>query len=446
MQRHLERLIIGLLMVIVVGLAIHTPLTVFVGSLAPTIATPIKAWKEVLMVAVALALIVYVWRRSLFAELLRDRLLLLIGAIAVLHLVLVAWFDNSYVSELSGLVIDLRNYLLLAELYVVGRYVAGARRALIKAFGIGVVIVIGFGLLQATVLPKDILSHIGYSKDTIQPYLTVDLNDDYVRINSTLRGPNPVGAFVVVALSLVIAWAARHRQLLQRAQIQAGVVAFACSSLIVLWASHSRSAWLGMIAAGMAFLVAVLPRRAAMVSVVGGIICLVLVISGLFVMRDNPVVANVFFHTNHESGSAHKSDDGHLESLQHGIEAAANAPVGAGVGSAGSASLSSDNPVIIENQYLLMAHESGWIGLVLQLLLLVCVMMGLWRCRSDWLSVGVGMAGVGLIVVGMLLPVWADDVVGLYWWGIAGLALGSSATIQANVKDKHTRQSHKKTT
>lgn len=445
MQRHIERLIIGLLVVIVVGLALHTPLTVFIGSQLPAVATSIKAWKEILMVVVALLLIVYVWRRSLFAELLRDRLLLLIGAIALLHLVLVAWFDNSYVSELSGLVIDLRNYLLLAELYVVGRYITGARRTLLKAFGIGALIVIGFGLLQATVLPKDILSHIGYSKETIQPYLTVDLNDDYIRINSTLRGPNPVGAFVVLVLSLVVAWAARHKQLLKHAQIQAGIVAFACSSLIVLWASHSRSAWLGAVAAGMAFLVAVLPRRVAVVSVTSGLVGMALLIGGLFMVRDHPVVANVFFHTNHEGGSEHKSDDGHLESLQHGVEAAASAPVGAGVGSTGSASLASDKPVIIENQYLFMAHESGWLGVFLQIVLLVWVMIGLWQRRADWLSLGIGMAGAGLIIVGMLLPVWADDLVGLYWWGIAGLALGSSATIRTNVKHTKTHPRYKKT-
>lgn len=195
----------------------------------------------------------------------------------------------------------------------------------------------------------------------------------------------------------------------------------------------------------MAFLVAVLPRKIAALSVIGGVVGLLLLGGGLFAMRDHPVVSNVFFHSNQESGSEQKSDDGHLESLQYGVEMAADAPMGAGIGSAGSASLHDDNPVIIENQFLFMAHESGWIGLALQVALLAWVLVLLWRGRADWLCLGVGMAGVGLIVVGVLLPVWADDVVGLYWWGMAGLAVGSSATIRSNVKHtkKHTR--HKKT-
>lgn len=445
MQRHLERLITGLLVVIVAGLALHTPVMVLIESQS-IMSIAIKAWKEVLMVCIAVVLGVYLWHRYLFIEVLRDKVILLVGAIALVHVALVVWFDNSYVSELSGLVIDLRNYLLFAELYVVGRYIVAARRTLLVAAGAGALLVIGFGLLQATVLPKDILSVIGYSDATIKPYLTVDLNDEYVRINSTLRGPNPVGAFVVIVLSLLAAWTVRHKAKLADARIQAGVVALACSSFIVLWASHSRSAWLGMVAAGMALVAAVLPRRLAVVSVTGVMVCLLILLGGLFALRDHPVVSNVFFHTNQEGGSAHKSDDGHLESLQQGIEAAAGAPAGAGVGSTGSASLHDDDPVIIENQFLFMAHESGWLGVALQVMLLVWVVRGLWQRRADWLCLGVGMAGVGLIVVGMLLPVWVDDMVGLYWWGLAGLALGSSATMRTNVKHTQRRARHKKTT
>lgn len=439
MQRYLERFIVSLLVLIVAGLSLHTPAMVYLESIVPDVSVVVKAWKELLIGGVAVLLLVYLWRRSLLRQVFSDKIVILVAMIAVLHVLLVFLFDNEYVSEVSGLVIDLRNYLLFVVLYVGARYIAGLRRPVLLAVGAGMAVVIGFGLLQATVLPRDVLANIGYSAETIRPYLTVDLNYDYVRINSTLRGPNPVGAFVVIAISLAVAWAARHRELLRNARVQAGIVALMCSSLIVMWASHSRSAWLGMAAALMALMAAVLPRRIAIISVASVMACMTVLVGGLFAFRDTPVVSNVFFHDNQEEGSVHKSDDGHLESLQHGIEAAAGSPAGSGIGSAGSASLFADEPVIIENQFLFMAHESGWLGLLLQLALLGVVLFGLWRARADWLCLGVGAAGVGMIVIGMLLPVWADDVVGLYWWGIAGLALGSSATLTSIC------QPHKKT-
>ena len=92
-----------------------------------------------------------------------------------------------------------------------------------------------------------------------------------------------------------------------------------------------------------------------------------------------------------------------------------------------------------------MAHESGWIGLVLQLILFVLVMAGLWRTRRNWLSLGIFTSGVGLALVGILLPVWTDDTVSLYWWGLAGLALGSSAIIRPHGTRTAKHTSHKKT-
>jgi len=68
---------------------------------------------------------------------------------------------------------------------------------------IGALIVAVFAILQVFVLPKDFLIYLGYGENTIQPYLTVDQNQDFIRINSTLRGPNPLGAYAVIVLSIL---------------------------------------------------------------------------------------------------------------------------------------------------------------------------------------------------------------------------------------------------
>ena len=445
MMGYIERAIKWLLVIVVIGVAIHTPVTVFIESRWPEYELLVKSWKELLLGLIGVLLAVVLWRRNLLREVLSDKLVLLVASIAVVHVVLLLAFDNAYVSEFAGLLIDLRYYLLFVELYVAGRYLAGTRRDILRAAVIGAGIVILFGALQAVVLPKDILSGIGYSDQTIKPYLTVDMNHDYIRINSTLRGPNPVGAFAVMVLALVGAWALRHKQRLKDWRFAAATIATSVSGVIVLVASHSRSAWIATVGAATMLLVGVVPRRMALYSVATVGVLGLLAVGALWSLRDVPVVSNVFFHSNPTGGSPLKSDEGHATSLQYGIETAASEPFGNGIGSTGSASLLSDNPVIVENQYLFMAHESGWLGLGLQLLLLVLVLLGLWHGRkADWLSFGVCASGVGLVLIGLLQPVWADDTVSLYWWGLAGLALGSSDIIKTHGKTSTKRKSHKK--
>ena len=79
--------------------------------------------------------------------------------------------------------------------------------------------------------------------------------------------------------------------------------------------------------------------------------------------------------------------------------------------------------MIIENQYLFVAHEAGWLCLAIYLAVLVAVLRRLWRRRDDWLALGVFLSGVGLSIVGLFLPVFADDVVALVWWGLSALII-----------------------
>src|SRR5690606_10608684 len=104
------------------------------------------------------------------------------------------------------------------------------------------IISVGFSLLQIFILPVDILAHIGYGKNTIEPYLTIDKNSDFIRINGTLRGPNPLGSFMLIIISIVGAWLATQKQVLKDKQSIVWLAVLGFSSLIVLWASYSRSA------------------------------------------------------------------------------------------------------------------------------------------------------------------------------------------------------------
>lgn len=445
MRGLVEQMIVWLVVVVFVGMAIHTPATVFIETHWPHLELLAKSWKELVLAALLLLIVASLYKRGALRQVLRDKIVVLVAAIAGIHVALLILFDNVYVSELAGLLIDLRFYLFFVELYVIARFIPGLRRYGLRAAAVGAAIIVLFGILQVFVLPKDILASIGYSDETIKSYLTVDLNPDYVRINSTLRGPNPVGAFAVLVLCVAGAWAIRRAAQLVSWKSRVQMIATLLAGVIILWASYSRSAWIAAVMGAAALWASVVPKKLAVYSLIGMAIASVVVVGALLQLRDVPAISNLVFHNNPVGGSPTKSDDGHIESLEQGIEAASQAPLGKGIGSTGSASLLSDEPVIIENQYLFMAHESGWLGVTLQLLLFGLVLWGLWRLRQDWLSLGLFAAGIGLAFIGLLLPVWVDDTLSLYWWGLAGLALGSSAIIKSDERITPKSKSHKKT-
>ena len=191
-------------------IVLHAPVIVGLGSLLPDFATPIKAWKELALGVLAILAVIMATRRGLWRQLSKSRLLQLCLGFIVLHLVLALALGGEVSSVVVGLIIDLRfiGMFMLMYLLVVLQPKATTRMLGVVAAGAGVVL--GFGLLQITVLPDDLLSGIGYSRQTITPYTTIDSNPDYVRINSTLRGPNPLGALAVVYGTLALVYLIRR--------------------------------------------------------------------------------------------------------------------------------------------------------------------------------------------------------------------------------------------
>ena len=155
-----------------------------------------------------------------------------------------------------------------------------------------------------------------------------------------------------------------------------------------------------------------------------GLALAALVLCGsLVAFKDTQLVSQVILHEDPEEGNDVNSNDGHADSLLDGTNRMIRQPLGGGIGSTGSASLLGDSPLIIENQYLFIAHETGWVGLGLFLAISYFVLVGLWRRRMQWLALSVFASGVGLAVAGMFLPVWGDETVALVWWGLAAVAL-----------------------
>ena len=414
-----------ILLIIFGGIVVHAPLTVWLGTVFPDYSPLIKSWKEILMIPAALLAGVLVTRQGLWRELSRDWLFRLIVAYALLHIVLAIILPQDTLAQLAGFAIDLRYMLFFGLVYVLIRLAPQWRKQIVYIGAIGAVVVVGFATLQLF-LPKDTLSYIGYSKQTIAPYLTVDENPDFIRYSSTLRGPNPLGAYAGIVLGMITALLVRRKLPLERKKVLWATGAITACSLVAVWINYSRSALVAAIVTVLIVLGVTMLRRMSRRAWLAVGVVFVILAGSLAVAWESNFVSNVILHENPTTGAEVSSNDGHVESLIFGVGRLVAQPLGAGIGSTGSASLYDDDEggVIIENQYLYIAHETGWLGLALFVAIFGLIMVRLWRARDDWLALGAFASGVGMALIGLLLPVWADDTVAIVWWALAATALG----------------------
>lgn len=416
---------IGLLVVMLL-IVVHAPVSVWLGTIFTDHQALIKAWKELLLAALAVVAVILITKRGKWKSVIYSPFILLSLAFIDVHLLLALFLGGESTAIVAGLMIDLRFVVMFMLMYVLILLRPQALKRVFVVAASGALVVVGFGLLQITILPDDVLSHIGYKKnETIAPFITIDANPDYVRINSTLRGPNPLGALLVIYISLAAAYLFKkynHLRIRRTGALVVGIVAGAA----VLFASYSRSAYLAVATALLVVFVAsqrlskTLIIGAAGAACIGGVVLLSLQQSDWF--------SNVILHENPQSASESKSNDEHAQSLVTGWQRMIAEPFGHGIGSTGSASLydnDSANDIIIENNYFFVAHEAGWLGVGLFVGLFGYVLYVLWRRREDWRALGLLASGIGLALIGVLLPVWTDETVALIWWGLAGALLAA---------------------
>jgi hypothetical protein len=428
----------GLLAVLLL-IVVHAPISVGFGHLLPQYTDVIKAWKEIVLGLLSIVAIILITRHKLWHTVLRNKLMLLSLLFIDIHLLLAALLFKDPAMTVAGLFIDLRFIVMFMLMYVLILIRPLAMARIIKVAAIGAMIVVGFGLLQITVLPDNALKYVGYSKTAITPYTTIDRNPDFVRINSTVRGPNPLGALIVIYIALLSAYAVRQGKVLPKKRVLwvAGII----GSVAVLFATFSRSAYAAAILAPLAVIIST--RRITKRAMIIAAACLVVSATVLMLASSSSSFSNIILHENPNSTVTSKSNAEHVTSLKTGLSHLINQPFGGGIGSTGSASLydkSSSNDIIIENAYFFIAHESGIIGLLIFVTLFVMTLRSLYRRRSNWIALGLFGSGIGLALIGLLLPVWTDDTVAIIWWGLAGALIATPRAIIKGKHDARTRQ------
>lgn len=423
------QILTAIIAIILVLMPVHALMTVGLSQLVENY-TLLRLWKEfLLLVAVGLT----VWLLWKLPDLRRElyKAVLLRVSIAYLGIVLI-WsgvasvFSTATPKALGyGLISDSRFVIFLIVCLVASRVSTGLyRQRYVLALG-PAGLVVAFGLLQQFILPNDMLKHVGYGPDTIRPFQRIDKKDEYIRIISTLRGANPLGAYLVVILSLLSTLIRQRMALVPVAMV---------ATLSVLFASHSRSSWLGAIVVFAILTLLMIPRRYLKPVLMAGIISAFVFCVGIYIGRDNNLIQNTLFHTDETSQSENSSNDARLGSIQTGMSDILQEPWGQGVGTAGPASVynSGNEGRIAENYYLQIGQEMGVLGLAVFISLQAIVaaeLLRLYRREGDMFALGLFAAFLGLFVVNILNHAWADDTLAYVFWGLAGIALHKTELI-----------------
>lgn len=378
-----------------------------------------QAWKEAVLAIMGLAGLIYLWKNKPARAILRQPInaLILVYSLLAIVVSLVGGHMGTR-SFWYGAVIDLAFLASFIAAQLVATKTLEARIS--KSIIITSCIVAGFGLLQVFVLPVDFLRHFGYGPTTIEPYRFVDAAVNSVRILSTLGGPNQLGAYLILPVTLFA------YLLVPKRRLWAALPLAAC--IFVQIQSFSRAAWIGSMVAVFATLMVGLSRRWILAA-----IAVLIVIAGIgygigrsAISHNTPLEYYILHGHPLKSGQVIGSDVGRIESLQQGLKNAASHPLGEGLGRSGPASLDSNYANITENYYLQITIETGLLGLLLFLAIQIALGVELANLvsRSDLAAPLFGTL-IGIAAVNLFLHGWADSSIALAYWASAGIVVGA---------------------
>jgi O-antigen ligase len=333
------------------------------------------------------------------------------------------------------LIINLRFLIFFVICYIAAANYEYLKNNWQKLLLVPAVIVVVFGLLQQFVLPNNFLEHFGYGPDTIPAVQTIDSDLSNQRIQSTLRGANPLGAYLLLVVTAMFALFSKPNYFRSL-----GLAA----ALLALFYSYSRSAWIGVIlSVGLLVWWAYGQKNKVKWAAIAAA-CLVVVISGIILLlRTSEEAQDALLHTSNKTpGSAISSNEARATAIKYAAEDVAKNPMGQGPGTAGPASVRNDRqPKIAENYFLQIGQETGITGMALFITINIFVGMELWRRKTKILPRILLASLIGLTAVNMLSHAWTDDTISYLWWGLAGIALAPAILESKNKRNgKKTEQ------
>lgn len=418
---------------IIVILPFHAFLTVWFASNFGHYVL-IRLWKEFLVLFLSVISIIYlILNKKLRQIIFHNKLIWLILAYGIIDL-LVSFYHFFIVKNISfkalsyGLLDDLRFLVFFVICMIFTLKTERLAKRWLKFIIWPAFIVILFGVFQVFILPANFLTHFGYGLKFIMPYQTVNNNPHYIRILSTLRGSDLLGAYLILPISTLIILSLRHPK--SWLWLKLTILGL---GLIVLLFSYSRAAWLGQILA-LVFILIIEYRRQITnlfkkinkIILVGlGLVLLAIIIFGGLKISHSHTFQSVIFHYQGNQSSKNSSDYLHLLAIKDGLNYMINHPLGTGAGSSGPASIynTRSKARITENYYLMVGEETGWLGMIAFILINLYLGLLLYRNKQSDLAFSLFISLIGLSFVCLLSLEWTDDTMTYIWWGLAGISI-----------------------
>ena len=433
----------GIIAAILILVPFHAFLTVWGASLVGHYTT-LRLWDEMLLVGLSAICIGWLFkdkdlRKQLFNGLIFRLMLAYVLLTIALGLIALSKHEVTMRAFLYALVVNLRFFLFFIAVGLAVQRSSWLTRNWPKLVFIPSLVVSVFAVLQFSVLPHNFLGHFGYNAQTIAPFETINHNAKYIRVESTLRGANPLGAYLVIILALI------GTLMLSMKKIRYSIIPFVIAGLALIF-TFSRSAWIGAVI-GLGLVVWLRLKTNRQRFIVGGAsLALVAILGGVyFGLRHNTAIENAVFHTDAHSQISVSSNQAHATALSSGLRDVFHEPFGRGPGTAGPASeYNTGHPSrIAENYFVQIAQEVGWAGLLLLLGIMATVSIELYRSQDLPLARGLLAALIGITFVNLLSHAWVDDSLAYLWWGLAGIACAFQPIAERATIDKHERNTNK---
>jgi|JI10StandDraft_1071094.scaffolds.fasta_scaffold155001_2 O-antigen ligase len=413
-----------LIAIVLVLVPFHTFLSLWLSTFIGHF-TLIRLWKEVIVVVICILVgrILYLDKR-LRAYTLKTPLFRLMAVYAffciVVTIVSYILHGVSLYAASYGLLLDLRFLVWFALVYIVSMKSQWLHKNSLLLVAVPLLIVVVFGLLQFFVLPRNFLQHFGYNNGHTQFISVVPLNQDSqtVRIQSFLRGANPLGAYLA-ACSIFVAGYLLKKKKNYYLMVLLGM------SLLALFLTFSRSSWLGFFLAIGFIGRRVLSKKWLVVLAGVAVMCIAALILASVATR-NAGVQNALLHVNDQTTASTTSNEGHASAAQDSLKAFLQQPFGRGAGAAGQASwYNVEHQIINTESYLLqVALETGFTGIILFALLLIWLYRSLTpRSPHDSITLAAKASFVGFVIINLFSYGWTDDTLSYIWWGLIAIAI-----------------------
>jgi O-antigen ligase len=393
----------------------HAFVSILIGSLLGH-QTVIQSWKEILLLAMGLAAGWHFLRHPNARQVLRQPInLLILLYFAVSALVSLVFGQIGSPSWWYGAKANLAFFVIFILAQIASTEFIKSR--LLKITLVTSLAVAAIAIVQAW-LPVDWLRAVGYSSANIEPIQLIDPAIAAKRAFSTLGGPNQLGAFLILPLSLFF-----HRFLAKRRFLDGGAAALIAVAMIL---TFSRSAWVGAVIAVGAVIWLHTPRKHRKFFLVAASTAAVIATSVVLFLARQPGQLQYFvLHSQNQTYGQLGSDAERLQALKQGLSQAIARPFGNGLGTAGPSSLYGPSGLIPENYYLQISLEAGFIALVLFIGIIALTARHLLQLpRSDSLSLPLFGALVGVSAVNLFLHTWTDSTLAYTYWALAGIAVG----------------------